>query len=85
MTPYHIREAADHLGLGMEDVRECVHELGGTVWDEDDDEVSNRPAHACPGRVLFVQMFCGCCHHLGGADAVVLEHFEESRALNKHM
>lgn len=41
VTPYHIREAAKHLGLGAEDVRECVQELGGTVWDEDDDQVGN--------------------------------------------
>ena len=40
VTPYHIREAANHLGLGMEDVRECVQELGGTVWDDDDDQVN---------------------------------------------
>lgn len=40
VTPYHIREAADHLGLGMEDVRECVQELGGTVWDDGDDQVN---------------------------------------------
>lgn len=49
MTPYHIREAAEHLGLGMEDVRQCVQELGGTVWDEDDDQVNNRLARACHG------------------------------------
>lgn len=44
VTPYHIREAAEHLGLGMEDVRECVQEVGGTVWDEDDDQVKSRLA-----------------------------------------
>eukprot|EP00752_Nemacystus_decipiens_P003513 g3241.t2 len=38
VTPYHIREAGDHLGLGIEDVHECVQELGGTVWYEDDDQ-----------------------------------------------
>lgn len=34
VTPYHIHEASTHLGLDEEDVRDCVHELGGTVWEE---------------------------------------------------
>lgn len=57
MTPYHIREAGEHLGLDEEDVRECVQELGGTVWDEGDDQVSDRPAHACHGSGLRVLLF----------------------------
>ncbi len=39
VTPYHIREAGEYFGLDEKDVRECVQELGGTVWEEDDDQV----------------------------------------------
>ena len=42
VTPYHIREAATHLGMNKEDVRECVQELGGTVWEEDNNQVNRR-------------------------------------------
>ncbi|CAM9318219.1 unnamed protein product [Ectocarpus sp. 12 AP-2014] len=37
VTPYHVREASEHLGLEEGDVRECIHELGGTVWEGDVD------------------------------------------------
>lgn len=43
VTPYHIREASDYFGLDEKDVRECVQELGGTIWEEDDDQVKGRP------------------------------------------
>lgn len=38
VTPYHVREASEHLGLEEDDVRECIHELGGTVWESDVDD-----------------------------------------------
>ncbi|CAM9796170.1 unnamed protein product, partial [Ectocarpus sp. 12 AP-2014] len=38
VTPYHVREASEHLGLEEDDVRECIHELGGTVWEGDVDD-----------------------------------------------
>lgn len=81
MTPYHIREAAEHLGLGMEDVRECVHELGGTVWDEDDDQVNNSPtpAHACHADLLDVLFRPNTLRHIVGlVDVDVLERIVES-------
>lgn len=34
VTPYHVRLARDGLGLLEDDVRDCVRELGGTVWDD---------------------------------------------------
>lgn len=45
VTPYHLHAAGEHLGLAEADVRECLRELGGVVWEgdavdgDDDDEV----------------------------------------------
>ncbi|CAM9189791.1 unnamed protein product, partial [Ectocarpus fasciculatus] len=49
VTPYHVREASEHLGLEEGDVRECIHELGGTVWEGDvDDGIGEWSEKACP-------------------------------------
>ncbi|CAB1112580.1 unnamed protein product [Ectocarpus sp. CCAP 1310/34] len=49
VTPYHLREASEHLGLEEGDVRECIHELGGTVWEGDvDGGVGERSVKAYP-------------------------------------
>jgi len=71
VTPYHIREAGEYFGLAEEDVRECVQELGGTVWEEDDDQVKGRPLPRCwlwfgaclalfVCRVEVVMQWCYC-------------------------
>ena len=42
VTPYHLRAASEHLGLAECDLRECLREAGGVVWEDgsaEDDQV----------------------------------------------
>ena len=47
ITPYHLRQASERLGVAEEDVRHCVRDLGGTIWD--DEEVIDR-------RLVYVKL-----------------------------